>query len=232
MSTKNWRLEDLEITVDAVLRGQGADPEVLRSRSPRLVDVAERALSKSRELLEPRVLVETFTVSSLRHDRLQLDNQQELSGPVVTDHLAGADEVRAVICTVGEAVDRYAGETASEDIVLALAVEGVGSAAVEALANAVCREIEQEAENRGLLSTIPLSPGMIGWGVEEGQQLIFSLLRPSQIGVELTPHHLMIPKKSLSMLIGLGRDLDPERRVCDYCAMGETCRYQNNTLHV
>lgn len=228
---KKWPVEDLEITVDAVLRGQGADPKILRSRSPRLVEVAETALSKTREILDPRVLVETFAVSSLKHDRLQLDNQQVLSGALVSGHLAGAEEVLAVICTVGGAVDEYAEEVVSQDIVLALAVEGVGAAAVEALANAVCREVEQEAESRGLRSTIPLSPGMIGWGVEEGQQMIFSLLQPSHIGVELTPHHLMIPRKSLSMLIGLGQSLDTERRICDYCAMRETCRYQEPSFH-
>ena len=228
---KNWQVEDLEITVDAVLRGQGADPEILRARSPRLVEVAEKALSKTRDLLEPRVLIETFAVSSLKHDRLQLDNQQVLSGPLVSGHLAGAEEVLAVICTVGRAVDEYAEEVVAQDIVLALAVEGVGAAAVEALANAVCREVEREAESRGLRSTIPLSPGMIGWGVEEGQEIIFSLLQPSQIGVDLTPHHLMTPRKSLSMLIGLGETLDMDRRICDYCAMRETCRYQDHSVH-
>lgn len=229
---RDWQVKDLDITVDSVLRGQGADPDILRSRSPRLVKVAERALSQTRDLLEPRVLLESFNVSSLKHDRLRLNNQKVLSGPLVSGHLAGAEEILAVICTVGKAVDEYAEKVIEEDIVLGLAVEGVGAAAVEGLANAVCREIELEAESRGLRSTIPLSPGMIGWDVEAGQKMIFSLLQPSQIEVELTPHLLMIPRKSLSMLIGLGKNISADHRICDFCAMRKTCRYQLSQSHV
>jgi hypothetical protein len=115
-----------------------------------------------------------------------------------------------------------------DDIVLGLAIDGVGSAAVESLANAVCKEIELEAADKGFQTTIPLSPGMIGWDVEVGQPLIFELMDPAQIGVELTPYHLMVPRKSLSMLIGVGPGINSSERICDYCTMRETCRYQDH----
>ena len=114
-----------------------------------------------------------------------------------------------------------------DDIVLGLAIDGVGSAAVEALANGVCREIELEAAEKGFQTTIPLSPGMIGWGVEEGQPVIFDLMDPSKVGVELSPYYIMAPRKSLSMIIGVGPGINSGERVCDYCAMRETCRYQD-----
>jgi len=41
---KKWQVDDLNLTVDSVLRGQGADPDVIRSRNPHLVDTAEKAL--------------------------------------------------------------------------------------------------------------------------------------------------------------------------------------------
>ena len=42
---KEWTIADLNITVDAVLRGQGADPDIIRIRSPRLIRIAEEALT-------------------------------------------------------------------------------------------------------------------------------------------------------------------------------------------
>ncbi len=69
---------------------------------------------------------------------------------------------------------------------------------------------------------------MIGWGVEEGQPLIFDLMDPAQIGVELTPYNLMIPRKPLSMIIGISPGIASGERICDYCSMRETCRYQNH----
>lgn len=224
---KNWQISDLNINVDAVLRGQGADPEIIRSRSPRLIDIAEKALSKSKKLIEPQVLVKDLEVTGYQHEVLKIEEGHQLSGPLVTDHLVGARIITTVVCTVGSKIDQYASEVMEDDIVLGLAIDGVGSAAVEALANAICRKIELDAEAKEFQTTIPLSPGMIGWSVEQGQPLIFNLVDPSSIGVELTPYYLMVPRKSLSMIIGVGPGINSGECICNYCAMRATCRYQD-----
>jgi len=225
---KKWQVEDLNITVDAVLRGQGADPDIIRTRSPRLIDIAEEALAEALLLLDPEVLVKELEVTSFGHDNLQLSDGKKIKGPLVSGHLAGATYITVAVCTVGSRIDKFASEVMEDDIVKGLAVDGVGSAAVEALANAVCREIELDAAARGFESTIPLSPGMIGWDVEEGQPVIFDLVDPSEIDVELTPYFLMVPRKSLSMILGIGPGINSGERICDYCAMRETCRYQEH----
>jgi len=224
---KKWQVEDLNITADGVLRGQGADPDIIRSRSPRLVDTAEKALAEAKKLLEPEVLIKEFQVTSYMHDSLELEGGKKISGPLVTGHLVGASYITVAVCTVGSKIDGYASEAMDDDIVLGLAIDGVGSAAVESLANAVCRQIELKAAADGFQTTIPLSPGMIGWDVEEGQPLIFDLVDPGKISVSLTPYYLMTPRKSLSMIIGIGPNISSGERICDYCAMRETCRYQD-----
>jgi hypothetical protein len=225
---RNWQVSDLDINVDSVLRGQGADPKSIRKRSPRLVEVAARALDMAITLVEPKVTWKQVGVKSLKHEKLELEDGTLLRGPLVSQHLVGADAVMAVLCTVGSKIDQHATETMAADMVLGLAIDGVGSAAVEALANAFCRTNEIEAEAKGLKTTMPLSPGMIGWSVEEGQPVIFDLLESSEIGIELTPHKIMVPRKSLSMLIGVGTGLGEQASTCDYCAMKETCQYQDH----
>lgn len=229
---RNWQITDLDINIDAVLRGQGADPERIRKRSPRLVEVAERALGTALNLVEPKVIWKQVGVKSLIHEKLELENGIQLKGPLVSQHLAGAEAVTAVLCTVGSKIDQCASETMSGDMVLGLAIDGVGSAAVEALANAFCRAFESDLEAKGLKTTMPLSPGMIGWSVEEGQPVIFEILASEEIGIELTPHKIMVPRKSLSMLIGVGTELGQQGSTCDYCAMRETCRYQDHYQQV
>ncbi len=229
---KKWQVEDLNITVDGVLRGQGADPDIIRSRSPRLVDIAEKALSSAIDLLKPEVLIEEFSVIDIKHNSLELEGGKKLSGHLVTGHLVGSSYITVAICTVGSKIDDYASEVMDDDIVLGLAIDGVGSAAVESLANAVCSQIELTAAKDSLQTTIPLSPGMIGWGIEEGQPLIFDLIDQDQIGVSLTPHYLMLPRKSLSMIMGIGPGINSGERICDYCAMRETCRYQDQNKEI
>ena len=75
-------------------------------------------------------------------------------------------------------------------------------------------------------TTIPLSPGMIGWPVEIDQRQIFNVLDGNQVGVRLTADNLMLPRKSLTMVIGIGSDVNGDGNTCDYCSMGQTCHYR------
>jgi len=223
-----WLVDDLKIDVDAVLRGQGAAPEIIQERSPRLVTIAQQALDQSLHLVEPGVLIREFKVKRVLHDTMDLEDGKKLTGSLVTGHLAGAQDVVVAVCTVGDKIDGYASQVMDDDLVLGLAVDGVGSAAVEALANTVCWQIEQKAAENSMQTTIPLSPGMMGWSVEEGQPVVFDLVDPKQIGVSLTPYYLMVPRKTLSMIIGIGPNISSGARICDFCAMRETCRYQDH----
>jgi hypothetical protein len=58
---------------------------------------------------------------------------------------------------------------------IALALDGVGSAAVEMLAIQACNYFEEKAKIDGLFTSMPLNPGMVGWPVDMGQPQIFSL---------------------------------------------------------
>jgi hypothetical protein len=218
---------NLVLDVDDVLRGQGAVPSVIRGRSPHLVRLAERALQEGHPLLRPQVLHRFDEVESLHHETLRL-TAGTLQGPLIAQHLAGARQIVTLICTIGPALPERIAELMNENILSALALDGVGSAAVEALANAACRYIEDQATAQGWQTTIPLSPGMVGWPVEQGQPQIFALVDASEIGVSLTEGNVMLPLKSLSMVLGLGPELQTGGRPCDYCSMRETCRYQDH----
>ncbi len=228
---REWRIEDLTINVESVLRGQGADPEIMKVRSPRLVSLAEKALDESINLLKPAVLYKKLQVQKVRHDQLFLENGIKITGDIVSQHLVSVEAIIAVICTIGRDIEDYASNISENNMTFALAVDGVGSAGVEALANAVCNYFEQESLKKGLNTTIPLSPGMVGWPVENGQKILFEILRPEKIGIELTPLFMMIPRKTISLLIGIGKEMNSSKNPCDYCAMNVTCRYKDQYGH-
>ena len=223
-----WDTQELNFDVDAVLRGQGAEPGVIRKRSPRLVELAGRALEEARPLLEPRTLFVELDVEKLSHERLLLDGGGKLSGTLIAEHLGPAKQVILILCTVGEALEAYAARVSKDDIVYGLALDGVGSAAVETLANAACKQFEDKAVELGYQSSIPISPGMVGWPVDKSQPEIFEILQPAQVDVRLTEYGLMMPRKSLTMVLGFGPTMKTGGWTCDYCAMRETCRYQDH----
>ena len=219
---------NLALNVDHVLMGQGVDPQVIHERSPHLVGIALRALVEGQSLLEPLVIYRHLAVQGLKHERLVLAGGVTLVGPLIAQHLALAEQVVVILCTIGDGLENHISEVMTTDPPYGLALDGLGSAAVEALAAAACNFFGEQAAAEGMERTIPFNPGMVGWPVEEGQKQIFNIFNNHEINIKLTSSGMMIPRKSISMVIGLGADLTSTGRACDYCNMRETCCYQDH----
>jgi len=219
---------DLIFDVDAVLRGQGADAAVLRARRPALVKVAEEAMQESFSLLVPKVVYQEFAVEGIQHERLLLQGGRKINSRLLAQHLAAASRVIVILATIGEKLEGQVSRMWDSNMVYALALDGAGSASVEALANAACLYFEKQAANEGLQASIPFSPGMVDWSVSDGQSQIFQLLGEAGSIVRLNSSYIMIPRKSLTMVMGIGAELKPSGKTCDFCAMRETCQYQDH----
>lgn len=219
---------DLIYDVDAVLRGQGADAAILRARRPGLVKVAEKAIQESFSLLLPKVIYQEYEVEGVLHERILLQGGQKIDSKLLAQHLGGASRLIVILATIGEKLEEQVSKIWDADMVYALALDGAGSASVEALANAACLYFEKQAEQEKLEASIPFSPGMVDWTVGDGQPQIFNLLGEEGSIVNLTPSCIMIPQKSLTMIMGIGANLKSAGRACDFCSMRETCRYQDH----
>ncbi|HZY44674.1 MAG TPA: hypothetical protein VFF70_07995, partial [Anaerolineae bacterium] len=194
MITESIVLRDwpLNIDVDMVLRGQGADARVIRQRRPQLIDIAQRAIEDGQQLIKPAVVYRRVPVASLHHENLVLKNGAVLKGELLALHLAPAEQIILLVCTIGPALGQYVAEVLTTDPAYGLALDSFGSMAVEALSVAACTFFEDQARQRSLFTSVPLSPGMIGWPVDKGQPQIFSLLAADLIGVTLNEYALMI----------------------------------------
>lgn len=225
---RNWRLN---IDEDMVLRGQGADPAIIRQRRPRLVEVAARAVAEGTVLIEPVVAYRVLPVERVKHDRLTLASGAQLTGSLLIDQLAPAQSIAVIVCTIGRRLEERVSALLLSDPPYALALDGFGSVAVEALGSALCSRLEDEAARNDQCTSVPLSPGMISWPVDVGQPQIFSQLAPDAIGVTLNDSAQMIPRKSASMVLGFAPTPFAAGRACDFCALRSTCRYQDRNAH-
>ena len=213
-----------------MLRALGADPEVVRRRGSPALDVAEQALLQGTALLRPVVASASFAVTQFRHERLSLGEAGHLSGPLVAEHLHAAQSVTVAVCTIGAGLEQAASECFFDDPALSVALDGLGSAAVDLLGTEMCRRVDETAAAEGSKTTVPLSPGLVGWPVATGQRQLFALLGRAPAGVQLTGSSMMVPKKSTSMVIGIGPEVEHAGESCDYCSMAATCRYREEHI--
>jgi len=87
--------------------------------------------------------------------------------------------------------------------------------------------ITAEASSRGYQASSPISPGMPGLSITEQWQLL-KMVPAQKIGVSLTSSGTMVPRKSASMVIGIGPQMKTWTRaeVCGRCSLAKTCPYR------
>jgi len=221
-------LKDFDVTLssDEVLRGEGTNPDIVRSRRPMLVKAASAAIEEGLSKIHPAAIIHSLQVLEHRHEKIIFTGGIELVSPLVAQHLSGAKEITLAVCTIGLQLETLASSCMGENPILGLALDGLGNAAVENVAQQVCGHIGDKAMMRNLKTSSPLSPGEPEWPVEIGQPFIFSFLDPSLIGISLSSGGMMLPKKSISFVVGIGPEMS-QTVLCDLCSLRERCRYRH-----
>jgi hypothetical protein len=218
----DWQLA---ITVDMVLRAQGAEPQKIRARQPQLIALAERTLAEGQGLIHPRVAFRRLDICGVTRSCVTLRGGCELNGFGVARKLAACQGVFLAVATLGEKLEEEMSRAAKSDLPWQLALDGFGTAAIGTLSNAACRFFAELAARDGLRATSQFYPGMRGWPLAEGQTQVFGLVDAHLIGVALNPSFLMVPCKSLSLAVGFGSHAQPGH-LCDECSVSAKCRHK------
>jgi hypothetical protein len=216
---------DVELDVSHILEGQGVDAERVR---PAIYDTAREVLDEARALLAPMALYGVLPVKGFRHQQVTLGDGTEavFEGPLVARALAGAEEIVLVVCTIGPALEaRVEAMTADRDILHAMALDGAGVAALRLVSETLYDRVERESTARGWGYGMRAQPGQEGWDIWQ-QRVLFDLLPAEEIGVRLTDSCLMLPRKSVSFVIGMGPDMRPDAVACDFCSKRSRCPWR------
>src|SRR5271157_5497671 len=219
----DWQLA---ITVDMVLRGQGAEPQKIRARQPQLVALADRAIAEGIGLIRPQAAFRRLDICAISRSCVTLRGGSELQGFGIARKLAGCRGVFLAVATLGKELEEEMGKVAQANLPWQFALDGFGTAAIGALSNAVCRFFAELAAREGLRATNQSYPGMRGWPLAEAQTQLFALVDARSAGVSLNPSFLMVPRKSLSMAVGFGTQAQPPVHLCDECSVSAICRHK------
>jgi hypothetical protein len=145
---------------------------------------------------------------------------------MVTLSLAKSTEVALFIGTCGGKVEFFSKQLMKDGHSLeGLIVDLIGSEIAEDVADFIHKKIEQDMAASGMKVTNRYSPGYCNWPVSDQQQL-FYLLRNNNCGVELTGSSLMLPIKSVSGIIGIGKQVENQGYFCIICDAGQ-CLYRD-----
>jgi hypothetical protein len=145
---------------------------------------------------------------------------------IVFGQLRKADSLAFFLCTAGpEPGTRSRKSMADGDPLKGYIYDMLGSIAVDAAADLMQAELERIIVSSGKKITNRYSPGYCGWHVSE-QHKLFRLLPDNFCGIRLTDSALMDPIKSISGIIGIGKDVRYNQHTCSLCDMKE-CAYRD-----
>jgi hypothetical protein len=139
---------------------------------------------------------------------------------IVNAALGKSTEIAVFIGTCGKKVEALSKQLIKDGHLLeGLVADLIGSEIAEGIAEYIHKSIAHEMAERGVRVTNRYSPGYCNWPVSDQQQL-FGLMGNNNCQVHLTKTSLMVPIKSVSGIIGVGKEVENAGYTCDICEVG------------
>ena len=185
-----------------------------------VVELTELLLKEIRKITEPECIFKILA-GYIDGETVCLDEGARLQvGPILSSLMQGSKCFAIFAATAGSSFQRYQDELKKEDDILKIyTVDIIGSCIAEETGDYMERLLENEIE--GFPHTSRYSPGYCGWHLS-GQKELFRLLGDNPCDISLSNVFLMQPVKSISGIIGIGRNVKEKMYGCYFCEL-ETC---------
>lgn len=146
-------------------------------------------------------------------------------GKIIQTRIRTAEKAALFACTAGPGIrEYYHAYLQKGDPLRAFFVDTIGTVAVEKAMDKIQALLREEQERLGLHTSNRYSPGYCGWHVSE-QHKLFRFFPVDYCGITLNESSLMNPIKSVSGIIGIGRNIKHEAYSCSICDLSH-CIYR------
>jgi cobalamin-dependent methionine synthase I len=207
--------DGFNINKDQVFRDIGYAPNF--EPSARMISLVNDYVDNAHNLTEPSYSHVTKDIKSVQGSRAVLEDFIVFESEVIARLLERARKVAVFTLTIGNRLENTAAQLARDGLILQAAVlDAVGSGIAEKLADFVQDRLGDLAHAQGLTISRRFSPGYCDWNVSQ-QKMVFKAMNGDFAGVNLTDGCLMLPRKSISGIIGIGPREMGDYNPCTTC---------------
>ncbi len=200
--------------------GAGGSPEPIGG----MIDQVFREAPEHTDIRGGYVVLEHFELKDKSH--IIVNGLDFHSGKIITGSLRKSEKIAFFIMTAGNGIENWSREMIrGGDPLMGYIIDLLGSETVESAMDLIQANLEERMEYQGYHITNRYSPGYCGWQVQE-QQKLFRLFPDNFCGVSLSESSLMIPIKSVSGIIGIGREVRKMAYACNICDQ-KNCIYRD-----
>ena len=160
-------------------------------RRANIQPVYAQMYQEARRVAAPHSLQRTFLAAEL---------------PDLAAYVPGTETIVLGLCTVGQAFEDRVADLFNEDPVSAVVLDEIGTRWVNELGRELHQYIRTAAREAGKQASPSYRPGIGRWSLDLQNQIL-SCLPAGEIGVGLS-NGMLIPQKSISMIIAVGTKLN------------------------
>ena len=225
-------IKDIKLNIDRgeVLRYQGYSKKKVKKPNQNILRITEEEINRGYDLFKPQGIYSLIKIMCFTSEgRINLENELVFRfSKSIINQLKGASHLLVGVVTIGDFLEKKVSELFSQgEYPRALALDAVGTVAVEDFSREVRKLARQEVKEQGFKTSRHFSPGYGGWEVSQ-QDIIFKSIPADNIGVRLTKGYMMLPQKSLSWAIGAGKKIIISSKEDDNCenCQSKYCNYK------
>ena len=173
-----------------------------------IIDACDEALL----LLNVRGIYKIYDYDCEKHV-VQSAPPFEVFGNSIIKHLAGCEKVACIAVTVGENIENEVTKKFDAgNYVSSVLLDAAATAAVEQAADELEKAIAREVSKESFKMRWRFSPGYGDWKLDN-QKKFFYVTGAAEIGMKLTESLMLIPRKSVTAIIGLEKKLSGDKNI-------------------
>ncbi|MFI3171587.1 MAG: vitamin B12 dependent-methionine synthase activation domain-containing protein [Eubacteriales bacterium] len=215
---------DLKINEVEVARYLGMkESQIDEETSAEIKRITEQLIVYVKDRAEYRV----FDIQKENNSIIVKGTNLKLKGKSIQKLLADCEQCILLAVTLGQRVDAQLRTLQVTSLNQAVIMDFCASSMVEELCNQLEEELKAVWLNRGLYLTDRFSPGYGDMSLEVQAVLCEVLETSKKIGLHVTSSGIMIPKKSITAIIGIANKKQKMKiKGCKYCDFYKNCEYR------
>ncbi|NLY55363.1 MAG: hypothetical protein GX058_02510 [Firmicutes bacterium] len=194
--------------------------------TPEVLAVCRQMCELAEQLVRPAGIGFEYPVVC-SEQQISIGEHLHISGARTRRRLGRISRAYLFAVTIGSAVEDQANYLFEQgEYTKGAVLDAIGSVAVESLAEQVNQALRRRAGQLGLSAGERISPGYGDWPLE-AQHDLFPLTQGERIGISLNKSGLLVPRKSITALIGIDADGcgQVENKCC--CCASVNCPYRD-----
>ena len=216
-----------EISKREVIRYLGYGDNLPDEKTSRLID---EMIDSALKNITPKSVHGIFDLKENDDGTLTVSGTSLLlEGHDITAHLKGAHKCIIYACTLGAQAERMINLYQKTDMEKAVIFDAVCDAYVENYSDRRTEALRSELKKSGLYINNRFSPGYGDFAIDKQRELLSALNCSKAIGLTVTDSFVLLPRKSISALIGVFA-FPPSgvARGCECCNLKDTCKMRGS----